>query len=127
MEIISFIVSSVILILITVFIPSIVRSARLTKEYAIMFDPEKVKSYVSLMNEKHDIELTENQKKHIQNLNKLVLFRDKIRDDYNKLLAETTHYLRNLDVEDKEAFIKKHFPSHANYFMATVLGKPYVE
>ncbi len=123
METISLILSGLTLTIMVAFLPMLLTQLKISREYAAMFEPEKIKAYIALMEQKHESELTLSQKTHLANLRKIQQFKEKLQQDYTNLLIETAEYLRNIDVPDKAQFIREHFGSHADFFIQVVIPR----
>jgi hypothetical protein len=120
------IIEIIVLAGVAVIIPSLIRVIKISKEYNSVFDFSKIQAYIKLLDEKHITELELEKKKmgntSLLNLVKMQQMKNKVMNDYSELLTDTTKFLRKLDVTDKDAFIKQHFPSHYDFFKITVLG-----
>jgi len=127
MELISIILTTVTLVSVIAVIPYFKNALNASKQNLDLYDFEKVKLYVELMDEKHILESEMLRKKFGENasqyIKRLVENKQKLMNDYQNLLKEITEELRALDVPDKDAYIKQHYPSHYDFFCITVLGK----
>lgn len=81
METISLILSGLTLTIMVAFLPMLLTQLKISREYATMFEPEKIKAYIALMEQKHESELTLSQKTHLANLKKIQQFKEKLQQD----------------------------------------------
>jgi hypothetical protein len=125
METLHFITSLATAVALCIIVPAYARLLKISKAYTEIFDLSKLQAYAKLLEEKH---ITEQQlqkykmgQQSLANLVKMQNIKKELQNHYTQLLVETTAYLRSLDIQNKDAFIKSNFPSHYNFFKITVI------
>jgi antirestriction protein len=126
MEITYLVINVATLIIVAIFAPMMYAQIKGAKTYTEMLDMDKIKAYMQMLDEKSDVERELLIKKHsrinIENLKKVTEFKEKIHHDYQRLLLEVIELLKEIEEEDKAAFIDRHFKSHADFLKFAVLG-----
>lgn len=114
------------LLVFAVFAPMIYSQIKGAKMYTELLDMDKLKAYIKILDEKgtaeNELIIGKHQRINIDNLRKISKFKEKLHHDYQNILFEVMTMLRELEIEDKAAYIDSHFPSHKQFLKYTVLG-----